>query len=236
MGSSFAAGPGLGQAKPGTPERCARSSLNYPTLLAAELGLVLRDVSCSGATTAHVLGAWDELPPQIEAVTPETRLVTVTIGGNDVAYVGNLFAASRCGEGACEGWREPTEQDWARDEANMRAIARQVRERAPDARLVFVDYLSLLPAVGSCATTPLAPERAAILRGVAARLRELTARVAREEGTDLLSAATLSEAHTPCDPEPWSAGAPGTAEGAPWHPNAAGMRAVADALAERLAR
>ena len=52
------------------------------------------DVSCSGATTAHILKRWGGLPPQIDAVTPAARLVTVTIGGNDVGYVGGLMAAS----------------------------------------------------------------------------------------------------------------------------------------------
>lgn len=51
------------------------------------MGLNLVDVSCGGATTAHILGAWSELAPQIDAVTSDTKLVTVTIGGNDLNYV-----------------------------------------------------------------------------------------------------------------------------------------------------
>ena len=45
---------------------------------------------------AHVLAPWNELPAQIDAVTPDTRLVTITIGGNDLNYIGNLFMVGRC--------------------------------------------------------------------------------------------------------------------------------------------
>ncbi|GGC13951.1 hypothetical protein GCM10011494_35940 [Novosphingobium endophyticum] len=36
-----------------------------------------------GATTAHILGPWNELPAQIDALTDDTALVTVTIGVAD---------------------------------------------------------------------------------------------------------------------------------------------------------
>ena len=62
MGSSFAAGPGVGPVTPGTPPRCGRGTLNYPNLLAQKLKLDLVDATCSGATTEHVLGPWKELP------------------------------------------------------------------------------------------------------------------------------------------------------------------------------
>jgi len=94
MGSSFAAGSGFGPIKPGTPQRCGRSTENYAAVLAAQLDLALIDVACGGSTTVHVLGPWNELPPQIDAVTAETALVTITIGGNDIGYVGYLLGQS----------------------------------------------------------------------------------------------------------------------------------------------
>lgn len=233
MGSSYAAGPGLGSVKPGTPARCTRSPANYPTLLAARLKLDLADVSCGGATTAHILGPWNELPAQIDAVTADTRLVTVTIGGNDLSYVRNL-ATGMCKGDTCQPQLVPTAADWTKLEANLRAIARQVHQRAPKARLVFVDYISILPERGTCAAIPLEGEKLALVRGTYARLARLTAKVAREERADLLAAGALSRRHTPCDPQPWSIGAPGSAPGTPWHLNAAGMRAEADALARKL--
>jgi lysophospholipase L1-like esterase len=245
MGSSFAAGPGILPAQPGTPARCTRSTRNYASLLAARLGLALDDQSCGGATTAHITGPWSELPAQVDAVNADTRLVTVTIGGNDVGYVMNLFAAS-CGGGtftvqgrtiSCPALRPPGAEAYARLEASLREIAAAVRTRAPRARLVFVQYLKLVPDA-NCAATGLTPEGLIATRAIGEQLGRITAKVAAEEGAEALAINTHSRGHTACDTEPWSVGAkPGDAtdSGTPWHPNAAGMRAIAAEL-ERLVR
>lgn len=234
MGSSFAAGPCLGQMKPDAPGRCMRSANNYATLLSRQLNLRLTDASCSGATTAHLLGPWAELPPQLDAVTPDTALVTVTIGGNDVGYVRNLMAASCRDARRCPAPTMPTEAEWDAAERNMTAIAREVHQRAPRARLVFVDYVTLLPARGNCPATGMADDDVERLRQVGRRLAQVTARAARAGKAELLAAGALSQGHTPCDSAPWSIGAPRTAPGTAWHPNGPGMAAIAQALAQRL--
>jgi lysophospholipase L1-like esterase len=55
------------------------------------------DMTSSGATIRQVLnGGQMYLRPQIDALGPDTRLVTLTAGGNDVSYVGDLvFLAHR---------------------------------------------------------------------------------------------------------------------------------------------
>jgi len=243
MGSSFASGPLLGPPKPGTPARCARTALNYPTLLAARLDLALDDVSCGGAATAHILGPWNELPAQIESVTADTRLVTLSIGGNDLGYVSGLIAAScRAGapyrNGPCQAARVLTDQDYAGVERNLREIVRQVTSRAPDARLVLVQAVTLVPPM-PCADVTLAPSDALASKAVGLRLAAIYAKVARETGTMLLQSDLMSRQHTACSADPWSNGmSPGYdgAKGAPWHPTAAGMKAIADALAAELVK
>lgn len=246
MGSSYAAGPLLPPPKAGAPVRCGQSLSNYPTLLAERFGMVLVDRSCSGATTDHVLGPWGDIPPQIAAVTPDTRLVTITIGGNDLSYVGNLFtatclfnaraAAPSTGKPqACAAVRVPTEADYARDEAQLNEIARRVRAAAPQARLVFVQYLSPLPPEGKlCAATPVSEQDAAIIRVIGRRLAEIIGRVAQANGALDVEMNQASATHTPCDPEPWMIGAPkgyDGREGLQWHLNKAGMQATADGIA-----
>ncbi|WP_051812101.1 SGNH/GDSL hydrolase family protein [Kitasatospora sp. MBT63] len=78
----------------GTPKGCGRSGVNYPSLVAAGLGLAaadFQDVSCSGARTADLTRAQQTSgganPPQLGAVTAATRLVTLGIGGNDVGFM-----------------------------------------------------------------------------------------------------------------------------------------------------
>ncbi|MGV3511686.1 MAG: SGNH/GDSL hydrolase family protein [Novosphingobium sp.] len=239
MGSSFAAGPGVGPNTPETPSRCGRGVLNYPNLLAEKLKLSLVDATCSGATTEHVLGPWNEVPAQIESVTADARLVTITIGGNDVNFVGNIFAAA-CEQMAkpdprCRTWRDIGEDVWQGDEERMRRIVREVRERAPQARIVFVDYITVLPPKGACAAVPISEMRMKQSRDAAKRLAKLTAKVAREEGAELLRFSSLSKKHAPCSAEPWSNGmtAP-QGDGIPVHPNRAGHAAAAQALADFL--
>lgn len=249
IGSSFAAGPMLPPAKPGAPPRCGQSMSNYPTLLAQRLGMVLVDRSCSGATTDHVLGPWSEVPPQIGGVTPDTRLVTLTIGGNDLSYIGNLFTAtclfnaqltpvSAGKPQACAPMRVPTEQDYARDEQQLNAIARAVRAIAPRARLVFVQYLTPLPPPGAlCAVTPVSEENAAVVREIGRRLSEITERAAQANGAIVIPMDRASATHTPCDAEPWMIGFPARydgRQGLQWHLNLAGMQATADGIAQQL--
>jgi lysophospholipase L1-like esterase len=95
MGSSFAAGPGLPSRAHGSPRRAGRSTGNYAHLVARALGLDLHDVTFSGATTSDILGpSAAGYAAQLDAVTPETRLVTMTAGGNDVGFVPRLTLAS----------------------------------------------------------------------------------------------------------------------------------------------
>ncbi|KPF93670.1 hypothetical protein IP81_02900 [Novosphingobium sp. AAP83] len=237
MGSSYAAGPDLGQPKPDMPKRCSRDYGSYPSLLAERLKLDLIDATCSGATTAHVRGPWKELPPQIDALTPETRLVTITIGGNDINYVRNLYVAT-CDsvkmQRVCPPLLVPTEAEWAKLEADLRKIANEVRLRAPQAKLVFVDYVTLVPDGTLCPSVPMTDANAKTMRQIGVRFAAVTAKAARASNAELLAAGELSKHHTPCDADPWSIGTlmvPGTA---PWHPNGAGMRGIAQALVTKL--
>ncbi|TCM22368.1 GDSL-like lipase/acylhydrolase family protein [Novosphingobium sp. PhB165] len=251
IGSSFAAGPMLPPAKGGAPARCGQSLNNYPSLLAERFGMVLTDRSCSGATTDNVLGPWGDIAPQINAVTPQTRLVTLTIGGNDLNYVGNLFNAS-CAYRAkqslaaggkprpCAAVKIPTEYDYARDEMQLMEIARRIRTQAPHARLVFVQYLTPLPAPGKlCADTPISEEHAAIVRQIGVRLADITTRVASANGAVLVEMNQSSATHTPCDAMPWMIGSPDGYDGhlgLQWHLNYAGMEATANEIAWWLTR
>lgn len=119
MGSSFAAGPGIlpGADDPGSVP-CGRSSANYAHFLARRNKLALTDVTCGDATTANILEQGQfGAAAQIDAVTADTQLVTVTIGGNDVFYtatMGGLACQNHAGDPAREAptllhpafWRE----------------------------------------------------------------------------------------------------------------------------------
>jgi lysophospholipase L1-like esterase len=80
------------------PIDCAQSHVNYPKLVARELGIpVIRDATCGSATTKHfsapqTLPFGGTNPPQFDRLTPTTDLVTVGIGGNDAGFAGAALA------------------------------------------------------------------------------------------------------------------------------------------------
>jgi len=248
LGSSFAAGPGIGTRAPGSPQRCSQSAINYAHLFAQARGLTLRDVTCSGATTADVLEGNSFLPPQLDAVTPAARLVTITIGGNDVSFIGNLYgwSCSNAPQRATGPWHavcqvEPSEEVEAALAAlgvHLRAIVQGIHQRAPAAHVIFVDYFTVVPASGSCPDRlPLTAAQLDAARSVAARLAAATESAARANGADVLKASQLSAAHDVCSPDPWVTdftfpSASAQFQPIAYHPNAKAMQAVAAKLAE----
>ena len=239
LGSSMAAGPGIRPGAPGAPFGSGRSARNYAHLVAEQLDLNLLDVTFSGATTAHVLAERQRgARPQIEALDGSEELVTITIGGNDVGYVPLLMAAMFPRPArllpAIGALFDRAARERALDGVgdSLRAVGAAVRERAPRARVVFVDYLTLLPPDGTPAP-PLSAADAELGRHVAARLEEATAAAAQATGCELVPAGQASRQHHGWSAEPWAVGAgwPLPWRPAPFHPNAAGMRSVAGLLA-----
>ncbi len=246
LGSSMAAGPGIGPRADGAPWAAGRSARNYAHLVAARMGYDLVDVTYSGATTANVLHEPQHgAPPQISALDGSEELVTVTVGGNDVGYVPMLFAAGlpRIARNlpllgsALRAQLDPRARDAALAEvgASLVEVGRTVRFRAPHATVLFVDYLTLLPPPGMPAP-PLPDTDVATGRRVADTLERLTAEAAAVTGCGLVQAAERSRAHHAWSAEPWTTrfGLPLPRRPAPLHPNAVGMRAVADLVVARL--
>ena len=236
LGSSMAAGPGIRPRATGAPWGSGRSARNYAHLVARRLNLDLVDVTFSGATTAHILAERQRgTRPQIDALDGSEALVTITIGGNDVGYIPLLMAAAMPRAARILPNvrtlldRDAREQALTRVGDSLRAVGAAVHRRAPAARVLFVDYLTLLPPAGRGAP-PLSPADAALGRHVAARLEELTACAARASGCEVVRAGQASREHHAWSPDPWTVGAawPLPWRPAPFHPNAAGMRAVAD--------
>ena len=243
LGSSMAAGPGIAPRDKTAPLLAARSAANYPHLVAQRLGLDFVDVTYSGATTAHVLtDRQNGEPPQVDALDGTEALVTITIGGNDVGYVPLLTAAALPGAvrsvpvlgGRLRELLDPTARDRALVEVGpaLENVGRETRARAPRARVLFVDYLTLLPPAGEDAS-PLSGADAALGRRVAATLERLTVEAAAATGCEVVRASDASRDHHAWSADPWTTkpsrfGLPLPGRPFPAHPNAAGMRAVAD--------
>jgi lysophospholipase L1-like esterase len=246
LGSSVAAGPGITPRVPDTPLTAGRSAVNYAHLVAARMGYDLVDVTYSGATTANVLSEPQHAaPPQVDALDGSEALVTVTIGGNDVGYVPMLMAAGlprwiKAIPNVNRAVREQLDHERAERalvsvaEA-LTAVGREIRTRAPRARVCFVDYVTLLPPEGVPAP-PLPAEAVTLGRHVSGELERLTAQAAADTGCELVQWSAASRDHHPWSTDPWAVGLglPWPWRPAPMHPNAAGMRAAADLIVTAL--
>jgi lysophospholipase L1-like esterase len=247
MGSSFAAGPGIPSRAPGSPRRAGRSTGNYAHLVARALGLDLHDVTFSGATTGDILRSpAADRPAQVDAVTPGTSLVTITAGGNDVGFLPRLTLASLPwpvrawptvrARAAAFGETGATEERFEQLERNLAAIAVQIRDRAPGCRVLLVDYLSILPEGGPPPAAPPPADVAAWGRAIAGRLAATAEAAAGAAGWTYVAASAASADHHAWSAEPWTRRFHLSLRGgAPYHPNAAGMAAVADLVVGALA-
>lgn len=243
MGSSFAAGSGLRPRSPGSPRRAQRSAANYAHLVASALGLDLTDASWSGVTAAQLLLERSGRPAQVAMLTADTTLVTITCGGNDVRYLPVLALGSlprplrtvpavrrRLDDlvAGTDGRFEQLTDTWEE-------LLSGVRARAPRATVVVVDYPTLLPPSGEAAA-PLANDLADWGRSTAHRLSAETAVAAERAGCLFVAASRASRDHHAWSADPWTHGFRFGRGTVPYHPNHAGMRAIADLVVYELER
>jgi hypothetical protein len=117
-------------------------------------------------------------------------------------------------------------------------VGKAVRRHAPDARIFFVDYLTMLPPA-DVAAPPISDANADLGRHVAVTLERLTADAAAATGCEVIRAGEASRNHHAWSSEPWTTRparyiVPLPGRPAPLHPNGAGMRAVAELIAAQL--
>ena len=99
LGDSYTAGPLIRWMR-SDPPTCLRSTRNYPAVLAQWLEVEdLVDVSCSGADTGNITASQSwfgrRAPAQLSAVTADSDLVTLGVGGNDADLFSSLVAGAR---------------------------------------------------------------------------------------------------------------------------------------------
>lgn len=243
LGSSFAAGAGLGPLQKGSPVLCARSVGGYPQKLALLLDTPIVDMTCGGAVTDNLLtGGQFFQGPQIRAIMPDTELVTITVGGNDIGYVGDLSMLAARHDHSFFGWlvrrlwkgpKPVSERGFEALGTELSATLTAIRAKAPDATIVVATYPTLLPASGTCDRLGLTAEEVALMREVGDRLADTTIASARQSGATVVDMHRLGAAHNACSDAPWVHGWK-EAGPAPFHPTSAGAEAVARSIQDAL--
>jgi hypothetical protein len=209
-------------------------------------------------------------PPQFDRLTRRTDLVTVGIGGNDAGIAAAamtcisvsplgipappvplpdllpLIDESILPLGACKerytagGVDRLAQQIRAAQPLVVRAL-RQVRRRAPEARVLLVNYLDAIPERGCWPLVPITDSDMGYLHDTFARLNRMLARAARKAGAELVDTHPLSTGHHVCS-GPTKAYVEGLglvsvhdiAVGVPAHPNSAGARSQARSVLRAL--
>jgi len=240
LGSSFASGPMI---PPVDDASCLRSAGDYPHLVAAKLKLALTDVSCGAATTDNILSAPQGAhSPQITAVTSDTKLVTITIGGNDVNYtVSNLACgtAGAKGQSCVPSVVDPAAIDRALATlpAKMATTLDAIKQAAPDAKVVVLPYLRVMPASARpCPpNVPIPDADLKVLVDFGNELHRVIKQSAKAAKVDFVDA-YATKGHDACAAPGarWVEGQVPASPAFPFHPNATGMKGEAKLILEQL--
>lgn len=248
LGDSFASAPGVPMPT-GNPI-CGRSSQNYAHQVAGALKPAqFVDVSCGGAVTGDMTGKqFGSVPAQFDALTADTDLVTLSISGNDIGF-GEITATCGLMDAAnptaplCTQYWNPGGMDRVQQRIDatapkVAAVLRGINERAPQARVVVVGYLDLLPTDGT-KCWPLVPISSGDLPYLDAKNRALNTML-RE--TALANGASYADTYTPSVGHDmcrmpgvkYVEGLLPTGAAAPVHPNLAGTKTQAEQVLKAL--
>jgi len=251
LGDSYASGPWIPEQR-ADPAGCLRSTRNYPARLAAALRIRdYTDVSCGGAITGDMTAPqpvrWGTNPPQFDALRPDTDLVTLTIGGNDIDIGGLWMTCARlgatdpsgdpCERQATAGGTDRYAQLITAAAPRVARVLEGIRARSPRARVLLVGYLRLLPPVLGCYPAfPIARGDVPYVDGVERRLTAMLTDQALDHGAVFVDSYAGSLGHDACQPRgtKWVEGTTPTSPAYPMHPNALGMHEVADLTLDTL--
>jgi lysophospholipase L1-like esterase len=248
LGDSYTAGP-LIPNQSLNPLGCLRSDHNYPHLVQPSLTTAsLSDVSCSGATTDDMFNAQStEIgtnPPELDALTSDTRVVTLGIGGNDIGFSGIVVNCARlnpfdpCKDDYVHGSTDDISVRIAATAPKVDAVIAAIHARSPSARVHVVGYPVILPASGSGCwpSVPILPTDVSYLRAKETELNTMLATRAAADGAFYVDTYTSSVGHDVCKATgvKWVEGLIPTSPAAPVHPNALGMQNTARAALARI--
>jgi lysophospholipase L1-like esterase len=247
LGDSYSSAAGVMPLVLGSPVGCSRSQLNYAHDIAAQTQpRSFTDVTCSGAKTSDFYSAQAVAPPdtrvgpQLDAVTKHTRLVTMTIGGNDEnVFVDSFFGcaaltASNATGNPCEQrfGSSFTDKILTQTYPHLVAALTAVRKKAPAATVVIIGYPEILPAqwIPGCAgVMPIAIGDVPWLHHQQDVLNSVVRKAAHKTGARFINMAPSSTGHDACEPptQRWIEPAVGFLNAYPVHPNATGEAAMA---------
>lgn len=211
LGDSYSAASGVQPPDPTAPPECIRSLLNYPHDIASKIGAQLTDVTCGAAETSdYFTSQYPGVAPQLNALSDQTQLVTMTIGGND----NNVFidtivdcgsaGLSTLGQGSpCKDRYGSSFDDTINNSTypNLVNALKAVHAKAPNAKVAILGYPWIMPATGGCfPRMPVATGDVPYVRNIQATLNSAVQRAAAATGTTYVNFSSVSNGHDACQP------------------------------------
>jgi lysophospholipase L1-like esterase len=210
LGDSYSAASGVLPIDPTAPN-CLRSTNNYPQDIARKIGANIVDVTCGAAETKDYFTAqYPNLKPQLDAVSKNTQLITMTIGGNDSGvFIDTILECgaaglSTLGQGSpCKDKYGTSFQDTLRNTTypSLVKTLKAVRAKAPGARVAILGYPWIMPtSVGCFDKMPIATGDVPYVRGIQATLNDAVRRAAAATGATYVDLNQVSNGHDACKP------------------------------------
>ena len=233
--------------------RCHRSENAYSQVIAGdnEFAGGSSFVACSGATTEDLDNENDQNTgedPQLDALSDETSLITMTMGGNDLGFADVVKDCIINGEGGvsfvdtCQEKHEDRIQDelpTLMDE--LVDYYERLKAEAPNSRIIIIGYPPLFdPNVGDSLGNLLFEEDMLWMNEKAEQLNAMLAEAAEEAGVEFIDPSDAFAGHGIGSDDPWlndlDIGGPGfsVADPSSFHPNAAGHAAIAELVQQQL--
>lgn len=178
-----------------------------------------------------------ETPPQFDALTPDTDLVTLSIGGNDIGFgaiAGCVAQTPRVATGApCrDRLEQPVTDALNALPASLDTVYAGIADRSASARVVTTAYMPLVPDHGGCDfVSDMSPGDVTWIRHVTERVNLIVADAAERAGATVAEPDDADQHHACAPASERYTDFAGTETGShPMHPTAAGQRAMAGAV------
>ena len=226
LGDSYAVGVGTyTYDNPNDP--CRRGPLAYSRLWAASHpSTTYVEESCSGAEVADVV------TQAAAGLTPDTSLVTVQVGGNDVGFVSVLETCIlNLSDSTCIN-AVNTAISTGRSvlPGSLASLYSGIRAKAPSAQVVVMGYPRMYKIGGNC-IFGLSDTKRTALNGAADALDSLLQTAAANAGFRFVDARTAFAGHELCSGNPeWMTSLQWDKLNESYHPNANGHQAYFGAL------
>lgn len=274
LGDSYTAGviPAAGEVFEVPRDGCERTDLSYPQVIDRDLGslIELTNVSRGAATIEDItfraqnpigrhLPPFSEdpdypfppVPPQSEAVSPGTDVITVGVGGNTLGFADMLFTCLQVGSGS-GGVGTPCRDELADSVPDRLSKVSEeygemlaaLKEKAPHAKTLAVGYPTVIPNDTSKCRYNDWEQFASITPGdldwlrddVLEPLNKVIEKSAGNHGASFVDLYDSSRNHSVCDSGKWVEGVftEFPSEVAFVHPNAKGHQNAAEHVSSAL--